>query len=69
MRFLEKEAEGVVRREGGGGRRVGMDMVGVFVISPMRELATQIAASLLNLSVHHAECGGIWKEQGMCCCA
>ena len=59
VRFLEKEAEGVVRREGrGGGRRVGMDTVGVFVISPTRELATQIAASALNLSVHHAERGG-----------
>lgn len=63
VRTLERLAEEVVGKEGGRGELVRMvnqlakESMGVLVISPTRELATQIAVSASNLSMHHAQKG------------
>ena len=63
VRTLEQLAGEKVGVEGGRGELVRIvnqlakESVGVLVISPTRELATQIAVSATNLSTHHAQKG------------
>lgn len=64
LRILDQQADEEVMKDGLGDavrlrtlNRLARETMGVLVISPTRELATQIALTATNLSVHHAKGG------------